>query len=321
MQNLKTKFAEAKDLIARAQKIVILSHRGPDGDTVGANLALRLALKDQWNKTIISACVDSPPENCKFLPEVGEFQIDFDQKWADLLIAVDAGAHYMLKFHETKPDLFSGTPPLINIDHHASNDNYGKINIVNPSAASATQVVYHFLIFCGLKITPQIATCLLNGLYFDTGSFMHSNVSGDVLEVASNLIWKGADFRTIAKSQFHTMTVPQLKIYGKVLERAHVNSKKLTVSALTEQDFSQANASPNDTSGVIDYLNSIPDGDFCCLLYNDKKGALKGSFRTRVDSIDLSRLAGVFGGGGHKKAAGFSFPGRLMEAGQKIKIE
>lgn len=316
-----SEFQKARDALKAARRIVIISHRGPDGDTVGANLALRHALKYQQNAEVISACVDPPPVNSDFLQEFNSYVRDFDLSWPDLLIAVDCGAAYMMKFPETKPAMLSGRPPLLNIDHHASNDSFGSINLVDSKAAAACQIVYRFLNFCGFKIDSRIATCLLHGMYYDTGSFMHSNTTQDVLEIASALMWKGADFKTIARKQFHTMPIQQLKLYGKIFERAHVNSKKITVAAVKDTDFDDTKAGPDDTTGVIDYLNSVPDGEFCCLVYEDRKGGLKGSFRARRDDIDLSKLAGLFGGGGHKKAAGFSFPGHLPEVDPRIRIE
>lgn len=308
-----------KNLLRKAQNIVIVSHRGPDGDAVGANLALRLALKYQWNKNVISACVDPAPAYCDFLPEVNEFRADFDQAAADVLIFVDCGANYMSKFHEKKPNLFSGSPPVINIDHHASNDSFGQINVVDSSAASTTQILYGLFKDYGFKITRDIATCLLNGLYFDTGSFMHSNTTPEVLNIASELLWCGADYKTICIKQFHTTTIPQLKLYGRILERIKINDKHVVASAVSEQDFDETGAELEDTTGAIDYLNSVPNGNMCCLLYEDRKGAIKGSFRTRAD-VDVAALAGQFGGGGHKKAAGFSLPGRLIKTGQQVKI-
>lgn len=320
MRISETELLRAKNLLAAAKRIIILSHRGPDGDTVGANLGLRRALKYQWGKEVVSACIDAPPASCNFLPEFNAYVRDFDQSWADLIVTVDCGAHYMTKFHETKPDLFAGKPPTINIDHHASNDYFGQVNIVDPIAASATQIVYGVLKYCGFQIDRAIATCLLNGLYYDTGSFMHSNTTPEVLEVAADLMWRGADFKTIARRQFHTMPIKQLKVYGKIFERMRVNDKKVTVSALSSIDFSTTEGSSDDTTGAIDFLNAVPDGDFCCLLYEERDQIIKGSFRSRVDDIDLSKLAGIFGGGGHKKAAGFSFPGRLLETATRITI-
>lgn len=314
-------FLGAKKLLQASQRIVILSHRNPDGDTVGSNLALRLALIHQWQKEVISACIDPIPPAYDFLPEVNTYQKDFDIAWPHLIVTVDVGASYMTRFHETKPKLFSGSPPVLNIDHHASNDCFGTINIVNDSAAAACQILYHFLKYCGFTIDRKIATCLLHGLYYDTGSFMHSNTTPEVLTMASDLLWKGADFKTIVKRQFHTMSVAQLRLYGKILQHARVNSKKITVSSIWEKDFKEAGANSEDTTGAIDYLNSIVDGKFSCLLYEDQKGAIKGSLRTRVEEINLSKLAGIFNGGGHVKAAGFSFPGRLLEINPRVRIE
>ncbi len=314
-------FSAAKQLLQDAKRIVILSHKSPDGDTVGANLALRYALTKQWGKEVISACVDPIAASSLILEDASLYVNDFDIAWPDVIVCVDAGAHYMTNFHKVKPTLFSGKPPVINIDHHPSNDNYGTINIVDANAAAACQIVYHFIKYCGFQITPAIATALLHGMYFDTGSFMHSNVNEEVLGVASQLMWKGADFKSIARAQFHTMPVQQLKLYGTILERAHVNEKGIAVSALTQEDFDTTGAEPDDTTGVIDYLNSIPEGKFCCLVYEDRKGMLKGSLRTRRDDINLSELAGVFGGGGHKKASGFSFPASIVIDGKKVTIE
>lgn len=320
MSYFQKEFSEARDLLENARRIVIISHRGPDGDTVGANLALKLALSLQWKKEVVSACVDPTPASSQFLPEVGPYVNDFDLSTFDVVMAVDCGAHYMMKFHETKPELLSKKIPLINMDHHASNDHFGTLNIVDAQAAAACQIVYRFLKFCDITITRHIATCLLHGLYYDTGSFMHSNTSPEVLEIAAELMWRGADMKRIVRHQFHSMSIPQLKIYGKILERSRVNSKQMTVSVLNDADFEATASSPEDTTGAIDYLNSVPDANFCCLLYEDRKGFLKGSFRSRVDDIDLSRLAGIFGGGGHKKAAGFSIPGRLLELSPRVKI-
>lgn len=317
-------FLAAQKLLTTARRIVIISHRGPDGDTVGANLALRRALQQMGGKEVISACVDTVPESNLFLPEATEYVQDFDLSWPDLLISVDCGSRSQVKFGEKKPELFSGKIPFLNIDHHASNDLFGTVNIVDAEAASACLVLYRLLKFCGISMDRQIATCLLHGTYYDTGSFMHSNTSVEVLQVAAELMWRGADFKTIVRKLFHTMPVPQLKIYGKILERARVNDKKITVSAVNDSDFENSGATPESTTGAIDYLNSVPDGDFSCLLYEDRQrngdSGIKGSFRSRVDTVDLSRLAGVFGGGGHKKAAGFSFPGRLMEVGERVRI-
>lgn len=301
---------EVGSLLKESKRIVILSHRNPDGDTIGANLGLKNALK-QWGKEAISACVDPPPDYSLMLKGAYEFVNDFDLNAVDLIISVDCGAHYMTRFHETKPDLLNKKIPFINIDHHASNDHFGTHNLVHSTAAAATFTVYHLLKYLNFKITPDIASALLLGLYYDTGSFMHSNTTPEVLEMAGDLLSYGADFKKTVKAMFRTNPVGQLKLWGRVLSRARLNSKNAIVSGVTAQDFKECETTSEDLTGVIDLLNSVPEGKFSILLSEDGKGNVKGSLRTQNDHIDLSRLAGLFGGGGHKKASGFSVPGRL----------
>lgn len=323
--DLQHPFAEAKKVIDQAKRILILSHRHPDGDTIGANLGLRLILKE-WGKSVTSACIDPLPQYSLFLKDAHTFVLDFRPADFDLYITVDCGAHYMTRFHEKYPEILPKNQlkdqkiPLVNFDHHASNDYFGTVNVVNPEAASATQIIFQFLQCCRVIINRHVATCLLHGLYFDTGSFMHSNVTPEVLRIASELMWRGADFKRIVKEQFQTTPLPQLKLWGKIFHRISVTPRKLARSYVTHKDFQECGAKPEHTTGAIDYLNAIKESRFSSLISQDGDGKLKGSFRTRDDSIDLSRLTALLGGGGHKKAAGFSFPGTLVEK-QNGKIE
>lgn len=301
-------FQQIKTLIDNAHSIAIISHKGPDGDTVGSNLALQKTLTS-LGKNAVSFAKDPIPLSLDFLPGASAFRTDLNPEQFDLFIAIDCGASYMMKYDEVD---FSGKT-LINIDHHPSNENFGQINLVDPGAAAVATMIYFFIEFLGEKITRDIAICLLTGLYTDTGSFRHSNTDALTLKIASNLIAKGADFKKITKHQFHSNRVEQLRLWGRVLKRARLNDKGATVSAVMEKDFEDLDVKPEDLTGVIDYLNSVPESKFCILLAEDQKGNIKGSFRTQDNEIDLSQIAGLFGGGGHKKAAGFTVPGKLEE--------
>lgn len=313
MRPNETDLQKVKNLLLNASNILVVSHRNPDGDTIGCALALKIALETQWHRSIELACADPIPDSFDYLPEIDSFVPDFNLEEYDLVIAVDVGAHYLLKFDETKPDLLKKDKPFINIDHHPSNDNFGTLNIVDADSASTSIIIFYLLEYLELQITPQIATCLLTGIYYDTGSFMHSNTTKEVYQVSSELIRRGADFRKIVKNLFHTTPVNQMHLWGKVLDRARINEESAIVSVVTEKDMKDCNATSEDLTGVIDYLNSVPETKFCMLLSEDMKGHVKGSFRTQNDRIDLSEIAAVFGGGGHKKAAGFSMPGKLQE--------
>lgn len=345
---MQAKFAEAKRVLMNAEKICIISHRSPDGDAVGSNLALRYVLQ-RLGKTVVSACVDPVPENSLWLKDADKFVTDFRVENFDVIVSVDCGAKKLVAFHETKPEIFAAESdgkalpgggsgeadgkvgaaresgeggvargegalkrlPFINFDHHESNNGYGTVNVVDPSAAATAFIIFFFLRFAGWDLGKDIATALMHGLYFDTGSFMHSNVDEYVLKVASELMAHGANIRRIAKELFHTTPVNKLRLWGRILERTYVNEDGVTVSAVGKHDYSVSGTSARDTGGVIDYLNAVPGSKYCVLLSEDEKGIVKGSLRTQRDDVNLSDVASEFGGGGHPKASGFGVPGRL----------
>ena len=303
-------FIQAKKLIDQAHKILSISHKRPDGDTLGASLAHYFGLK-QLGKEVDMACIDEIPERYAFLPGINRIIHEFNFRDYDLIIVSDAGASYMTNYHLKYPDIFKGDVPVLNIDHHASNDNFGTCNLVDVNSASATVLIYKFFQFLGIKITPAIATAILTGIYNDTGSLMHSNTSIEVFEIAGKMMEYGGKVNIVAKNLFRSTPVSTLKLWGRVLENARVNEEGVTVSVITWKDFEECGASTDEVSGVVDFLNSVPGSKYTCLLNEDEKGNIKGSLRTHRNDIDVAELAGKFGGGGHKKAAGFTIPGRI----------
>lgn len=306
-------FDKAKNLLFAAKRVVILSHKNPDADAVGSNLALKEALENM-GKTVVSACVDRPPESCQFLRGASEYQQDFNPAEFDVIITVDCGAHKLMAFHEKKPELLDRSrTTLINIDHHPSNDFFGNVNIVMPQAPATCFILFLFFTYCGLSITPTMATALLHGLYYDTGCFMHSNTTADAYRVAARLKALGGDSVRCVKEEFHTASLSKLRLWGRALSRASLNDKQAVVTALTRQDYEEEHAVNDDISGLVNYLNHVPEAKFCVLLTEDGRGNIKASLRTQREDVDLTALTGLFGGGGHKKASGFTIPGRLVE--------
>ncbi|MCX6735000.1 MAG: bifunctional oligoribonuclease/PAP phosphatase NrnA [Candidatus Peregrinibacteria bacterium] len=308
---IEDKHKDVLSYIEKSQKILIISHRKPDADTLGAALALRLWL-GSIGKEVTLACVDKPDEEMDFFPYLGEFVNNFDLKEFDLRIIVDAGASYMTNFHLKYANFFESSVPIINIDHHASNDHFGKVNIVDPVAPSTTVMLYRMFKELGVTIDADIATCLLAGIYGDTGGFMHSNTDKEVYKVSADLMSKGANVKGIIKSLFKSKSLETLRLWGKVLEKVEVTTDGVVMSVVKDEDYEQVGSTPEQLSGVVDYLNMVPDTKFAVLLNEDRKGNVKGSFRTRQTDLDLSRIAAVFGGGGHPKASGFMLPGKIQ---------
>ncbi|MBD3330633.1 hypothetical protein GF354_03845 [Candidatus Peregrinibacteria bacterium] len=309
-ENLRFQFDKAKNTLLEAEKICIISHKGPDGDAVGSNLGLRLCLENM-GKQVTSACVHPIPPNSMFLKNADTYVQDFNYEDFDVIVSTDCAALKMVKFHKTKPELLSGKKPFINIDHHGSNDGFGTINMVEPDMCAASYIVYLFLSYSGWKIDRHTATCLLHGIYFDTGSLMHSNTTADVYLVAGQLTSLGADIKSIVKHLFHTTPINKMRLWGRILERAYINEENVTVSAVNQSDYKICDATSKDTGGAIDYLNSVPDSKYCVLLSEDDRGIVKGSLRTQRDDVNLSDVASKWGGGGHPRASGFGIEGKL----------
>lgn len=309
---MREKFIKLDELLEKSEKILTICHKRPDGDTLGSAVAFELAMKNE-GKLCDIACIDKVPDRFAFLPEVKKIISSFDFRDYDLIVVMDAGASYMTKYHEVYPKIFGGTVPVANIDHHSSNDNFGTCNIVDEKAASTTIILYKFFESTGRRITPAMATALITGIYNDTGSLMHSNTNLEVFEIAGKLASYGAKVSLVARSLFRNTPVTTLKLWGRAMENVRVNNDGVTVAVLTYRDFEECGADIDAASGVVDLINSVPGSKYTCLLNEDNKGNVKGSFRTQRDEVNLEELAAKFGGGGHKKAAGFTMPGRIHQ--------
>jgi len=309
----------AYSAIYKAQKIAIIPHASPDADAIGAAIATKIILK-QFGKTIDTICFDLPPKNTKFLPYSQEFTQNLNPNLYDLLIFVDCGAHYMSKFHTIIPNLFNGHTNIINIDHHHTNDLFGTINLVDSTAASTCQILFETFQKWNFSLNPQIALCLMTGLYFDTGSFKHSNTTPRVLRIASKLKAFGVDTEKISYEVFKKKTTNTLKLWGNVLKNAKRTQRNIISSVANKDDYESTSSQQKDLEGVIDYLNAVPNSKFSVLISDDQKGGIKGSLRTQNEAADLSKIAGIFGGGGHKLASGFRIKGQL-EAEKHWKIK
>ncbi len=301
---------KAGEMILNSKRVAIISHRSPDGDTSGSGMALREVLSGN-GQYIANICVDSLPTSFLYMPGVHHYVRDFSSDEFDLIVTVDAAAKHQTGMDSLKPEIFSGSIPLINIDHHISNEMFGTVNLVDASACSTTAVLWKMFTTLDWRISPDVATCLLNGLMTDTGSLQHSNSTPEAFRIAAKLLAAGADLESITKNVFRTTPVSTLKFWGEVLERIDINDQGVVVSTVCESDFEKTGADPKDISGAIDYLNMVPDAKYSLLL-TERDGKVKGSFRTQQDEVNVSEIAKEFGGGGHIKAAGFTIPGRLQ---------
>lgn len=312
------KLNQIKKLITESEQVLIISHRKPDGDTLGAMLALFLALKFQLGKEVFLLCADEVPEHFRFLPNFFEIkqEIDPEKKGIDLVITVDVAVKALLGLDDLLLSIFSHEIKTINIDHHHDNSSYADLNLVLESS-STSEIIFHLIGELGLKVDSKIATCLLTGIYTDTGSFQNDNTTPETFRVASQLILKGARLGLINRNVFRDKPISRLRLWGRALSHVQRDQKRgVNVSVITQKDLEECGATLEDLEGVVNMINAIPDTRATILLSEQEKNEIKGSIRTDSDEIDVSQIASLFGGGGHRKASGFSIPGRLERTGE-----
>ncbi len=228
----------------------------------------------------------------------------------DLIIVVDSAELTLLgSVYTDNIDLFQSTP-VLNIDHHISNTRFGQLQLIDPTCASATEVLYAW--FCSQPkwkdlITPDIATLLLTGLITDTRSFQNPNTTPRSLEVAANLLDIGARQQEIIQHIYKTKPLSTLKIWGRALNHIQFDPEsKIVWSSISCDDLTEMGATSKESAGILDELiSTIPDADVHALFTEIEEGGFKASLRSTT-AIDVNQAAGrLFGGGGHARAAGF----------------
>ncbi|OGJ70906.1 hypothetical protein A3G69_03885 [Candidatus Peribacteria bacterium RIFCSPLOWO2_12_FULL_53_10] len=252
------------------------------------------------------------------------------EKRYDLILAVDTADLALFgSVYSEHVDLFSSVP-ILNVDHHISNTRYGQVHLIDPTAASATEVLYHWFTHVPAfvsGITPDVATLLLTGLITDTRSFQNPNTTPRSLEIAAELLERGARQQEIIQHIYKTKPLSTLKIWGRALNRIQIDrAAGIVWSSVNGEDLAEMGAQSRETHGILDELiSTIPDADVHILFTEIEVGGLKASMRSSA-AIDCSRLAGeTYGGGGHARAAGFkvakfdNFALQVMECVQKLK--
>ncbi|MBU1017907.1 DHH family phosphoesterase [Patescibacteria group bacterium] len=229
----------------------------------------------------------------------------------DLIFTLDTGNfEHLGPIYDANVEMFYETP-VINIDHHSSNTDFGQVNLVNVTAASTTEVLYEFLIHWGNKlnqklITEDIATLLLAGIITDTGSFQHANTSPRAMETASKLLDLGARQQEIIKNIYKTKKLSTLKLWGIVLSKIQVDPvHRMVWSAISQEDLQEADAVSEETEGIIDDLLTNAPGAEIIFLIKHNPDCVSVSMRSTGNQIDVGKLSAEMGGGGHARAAGF----------------
>lgn len=294
------------------------------GDALGATLAMAQWLAHEGKQYTAFSAREAPP-TLWFLPGIEDVVIDqdvFDLANYDALVILDSGDVHMTGIEEKiRKEVDQKKTTIINIDHHYTNSGFGDIAFIDKKAPSTTWILYDFFEVNKIPLTRDMATCLLSGILYDTGMFSNAATSEQALSTASRLLSRGVPMNFVMEGLVNNKTIGVLNLWGVVLSRLHHHKQwDIVYTFLVPDDFQPLASSPEHTEDLANFLNNIAEGKFSMLLKEDRKGLVKVSLRTTRDDVDVGEFAGFFGGGGHRKSAGFAVPGSLIYNEQEGRV-
>jgi phosphoesterase RecJ-like protein len=313
---MKASFHEIAGAINRAKRIVILSHVRPDCDAIGSQLALLLSLQ-QLGKEVSAWNEDGLPESYRFLQKSDLIrQPPKEPEDFDLAIALDTASQQRLG---TALQAIRRADKWINIDHHASNPGYGDLVYIDPVAPATGQLVYELIRAEKFPFTQAAADALYAAISTDTGSFRYPNTTARTFEIAAELMRSGADGAGIANKLYESYPKRRVQLLGQLLPQAVFDTDDRVVSmALTNETKQHLKIQPDDIDGLIDYVRSVDTVVVAVFFEELAEGRIRLSMRSKDDRVDVNKICGEFGGGGHPRAAGARIRGNMEEVRSKV---
>lgn len=297
----------ATSAIVGADSLALACHVGPDGDALGSMLGLAEAAANAGK--VVKASFGSPfavPDNLAFLPVEHLVPPGDIPKKPEVLVVLDAGSSERLGELSSNA---ARAETVVVLDHHVTNEGFGDIAIVDPSAAATGEIVFDLLNLAEWEITPSIATSLLTALVTDTGRFQYSNTTPRTLQIASELVASGALPTTIGQHVYEEAPFGYLVAASAALARATLDEELSVVStSILQEDLNAAGIDWGDIDGLIDTIRLAREADVAVLAKTHDDGRIKVSMRSR-GATDVGSLAASMGGGGHRLAAGFTADG------------
>lgn len=312
MENREASLEKIWQAVRAGKKFFIAGHLNPDGDSLGSTLTMT-SLLERLGKEVYAYCAPAIGNDLKFLPGLSKIHVGVlpEKPDFDTVILLECSDR---KRGGDLESVLSQAKTLINIDHHLVSDDYGNLNHIDSVASSTAEIIFQFFEASGednLLPTPDEATCLYTGLVTDTGRFVHSNTTAEALRVGSALVALGADVNQINQVIYFTKSYIELKLLGRALEKMEMRfDNKYSQIILTHHDFEAFGATPAQTQGIVSQPTMIPGVEVSALI-KEEPDKVSVNLRSR-GSVDVSRIAQTFGGGGHARASGFKVTGKSV---------
>ncbi|WP_198146173.1 DHH family phosphoesterase [Dorea sp. D27] len=292
-------------LLAQADSIAIGGHVRPDGDCVGSCMGLYQYIRETYVDKEVDVYLEDIPDVHKFIEATKDIRHEIvGKKTYDLFICLDCGDEDRLGF---SLPLFQSAKRTFCVDHHVSNREFADVNYIFPDASSTSELIYDLI--DKDRISEQIAEALYLGIVHDTGVFQYSCASPATFEAAADLLRKGIDGPKIIEDTFYEKTYAQNQVLGRaLLESILLLEGRCIASYITKQQMEFYGVDAKDLDGIVSQLRVTKGVETALFMYELEPNLCKVSLRSK-DTVDVSRIAQYFGGGGHKKAAGFSMAG------------
>jgi phosphoesterase RecJ-like protein len=293
--------ASLQKLCAQHEKFLVISHVRPDGDAYGSTLGLALSLQ-ALGKDVQVVNADGLSPLFEFLPGSKSLTVPLPTvpEPDRILIAVDCADAKRLG---TVFDQWQRLPD-VNIDHHVSNPGYASLNLIDAESPATAQVLYEIISALKWPLTPEVAANLYVGIMTDTGNFRYRQTTAHTFEVAARLVAAGADPTDLAEACYQSFRAERLLLISEVFKAIHFASRnRVAWFCLTPEMYALSGAIPDETEGLIEYLQAVKTVEVAFLLESLRDGLTRASMRSR-GKVDVQQICREFGGGGHRLAAG-----------------
>ena len=301
---------EVLNQIGRRQKFILTSHARPDGDAVGSALACCQILRSMGKQATV-VLSDGVPGIYRPLPYADSVLHDVDQ-------APDAEAAIILECDGVARTKLTGLEGhyLINIDHHDTAHPYGDVNWIDPNACATAEMIFLLACEAGVKISPEVATCLYTAVLTDTGSFCFTGTTERTFALAQELVRCGADPVKIAQSVYFSTQISKMRLLGEALRTLHRDGS-LAWMHVTHRTMELCESQAEDCEGLVNYILAIQGIEVALFFREQADGRFRVSLRSK-GSINVAKVAETFGGGGHTCASGCAVEGPLSVATERM---
>jgi len=301
--------------IRESTSLCVVGHVRPDGDCIGSQLGLSLALLNEGKK-VCCWNEDPVPQKLKFLDLKKLVQSPQSGREFDCVIATDAASMDRLG---SVAEHIKQRKLLLNIDHHPSNTRFGDVNWVSAQSPSTGELIFRLLKAARWQITPEIADCLFTAVSTDTGSFQYPTTRPGTYQVAGELVHRGANLATISNEVYNSYPLSRVRLLRHLYNKFRLtHQNQIAYLWLKKEDFARTGADSSDAEGLIDHIRAIEPVVVACLFEELEPELTRISLRSKSSGINVNQVAAEFGGGGHKAAAGARIPGKPLSVQRRV---